>query len=302
MQASVKEDREKWIGGSDIPIIMGISPFTTRYDLLLYKAKLQENEFNGNEYTEYGNIMESKIRDYINELFNTNFIEGKHEDEKLGYRCHTDGENKDTILEIKTTSQIHDSIEDYKIYLVQLLFYMMNTNKKNGILAVYKRPEDFDEEFDVDRLIIYQIGIDDYKELCEDIIVSVNQFKMDLDRIKENPLLTEEDLLPIPIKELSHELEVIENKLETYKQLEQEEKELKQKLYEAMEKYNIKKWETPDKKMLITRIESTPDKTVMKFNEDKFKEEQPVVYASYTEEAIQKGRTGGIRITIRNNE
>lgn len=302
MQASVKEDREKWIGGSDIPIIMGISPFTTRYDLLLYKAKLQENEFNGNEYTEYGNIMESKIRDYINELFNTNFIEGKHEDEKLGYRCHTDGENKDTILEIKTTSQIHDSIEDYKIYLVQLLFYMMNTNKKNGILAVYKRPEDFDEEFDVDRLIIYQIGIDDYKELCEDIIVSVNQFKMDLDRIKENPLLTEEDLLPIPIKELSHELEVIENKLETYKQLEQEEKELKQKLYEAMEKYNIKKWETPDKKMLITRVESTPDKTVMKFNEDKFKEEQPVVYASYTEEAIQKGRTGGIRITIRNNE
>jgi putative phage-type endonuclease len=302
MQASVKEDREKWIGGSDIPIIMGISPFTTRYDLLLYKAKLQENEFNGNEYTEYGNIMESKIRDYVNELFNTNFIEGKHEDEKLGYRCHTDGENKDTILEIKTTSQIHDSIEDYKIYLVQLLFYMMNTHKEKGVLAVYERPEDFNEEFDETRLKKYEIDIKDYQELCNDIMVAVNQFKMDLDRIKENPLLTEEDLLPIPIKELSHELEVIENKLETYKQLEQEEKELKQKLYEAMEKYNIKKWETPDKKMLITRVESTPDKTVMKFNEDKFKEELPIVYASYTEETIQKGRTGGIRITIRNNE
>lgn len=301
MQASVKEDRQKWIGGSDTPIIMGISPFTTRFDLLLFKAGLQENEFEGNEYTEYGNTMEPKIRTYINGLYNTNFIEGKHEDEKLGYRCHTDGENKDTILEIKTTSQIHDSIEDYKIYLVQLLFYMMNTKKKKGMLAVYKRPEDFDEEFDVQRLFIYEIDIEDYKELCEEIIVSVNQFKMDLDRIKENPLLTEEDLLPIPIKELSHELEVIENKLETYKQLEQEEKELKQKLYEAMEKYNIKKWETPNGTK-ITRVDSTPDKTVIKFNEDKFKEEQPVVYASYTEETIQKGRTGGIRITIRNNE
>ena len=37
MQTSVKQDRQKYIGGSDIPAIMGISPFTTRYDLLLYK-------------------------------------------------------------------------------------------------------------------------------------------------------------------------------------------------------------------------------------------------------------------------
>ena len=32
MQVSVKQDRQKWIGGSDIPIIMGISPFTSRFD------------------------------------------------------------------------------------------------------------------------------------------------------------------------------------------------------------------------------------------------------------------------------
>ena len=105
MQVSVKQDRQKWIGGSDIPIIMGISPFTSRFDLLLYKAGLQENEFEGNEYTKYGNIMEPKIRNYINELYNTNFVEGKHEDDKLGFRCHTDGENEDTGREN------HDGIE-----------------------------------------------------------------------------------------------------------------------------------------------------------------------------------------------
>ena len=47
-------DRDKYIGGSDIPIIMGISPFKSRFDLLLEKAGYLENDFKGNEYTEYG--------------------------------------------------------------------------------------------------------------------------------------------------------------------------------------------------------------------------------------------------------
>ena len=65
MQA-VTVDREKYIGGSDIPIIMEISPFKTRFDLLLEKAQLKENTFLGNEYTEFGNELEAKIRNYIN--------------------------------------------------------------------------------------------------------------------------------------------------------------------------------------------------------------------------------------------
>ena len=39
MQDTVAKDRHKYIGGSDIPIIMGISPFKSRYDLLLEKDK-----------------------------------------------------------------------------------------------------------------------------------------------------------------------------------------------------------------------------------------------------------------------
>ena len=39
MQETVKQDRDKYIGGSDIPIIMNLSPFKRRYDLLLEKAK-----------------------------------------------------------------------------------------------------------------------------------------------------------------------------------------------------------------------------------------------------------------------
>ena len=88
MQA-VTVDREKYIGGSDIPIIMGISPFKTRFDLLLEKAGLKENDFTGNEYTEYGNKLEPKIRDFINENREDKFEEGKYIENDI--RCHTDG-------------------------------------------------------------------------------------------------------------------------------------------------------------------------------------------------------------------
>lgn len=299
MQASVKQDRQKWIGGSDIPAIMGISPFTTRYDLLLYKAGItEEQEFEGNEYTAYGNTMEPKIRDYINEGFTHKFVEGKHEDEKTGFRCHTDGETDDTILEIKTTSQIYKDVDDYKVYLVQLLFYMMNTNRKYGILAVYERPADFSEDFDEKRLQTFEIDIDDYEGLCNEIMDAVDRFDLDKQRLIENPLLTEQDLLPTPVQELSNEIEQIENQLVEYKELEKKQKTLKEKLFEQMEAYGIKKWETPNG-TLITRVEGTPDKTEMVFNEDKFKEEQPVVYASYSEEKLKKGRSGYVKITLR---
>ena len=297
MQASVKQDRELWIGGSDIPAIMGISPFTSRYDLLLFKAGIQKNEFEGNEYTQYGNIMEDKIREFINQKYDRQLIETRYEYREKGYRCHLDGEDKKGVVEIKTTSQIHDNVNDYEVYLVQLLFYMINTGQDKGMLAVYERPEDFDTEFKEERLKTYNIDIKDYQELIEEINNSVEQFKIDLERIKLDPLLTEEDLLPTPIKEISHDLEMLEHKLQLYKDLEEEEKELKEQLYEAMEKYNIKKWKTPNGTQ-ITKVASTPDKTIMKFNEDKLKQEQPILYASYCEEKIQKGRKGSIRITL----
>ena len=68
MQDSVKIDRDKYLGGSDIPVIMEISPFKSRYDLLLEKAGFKENNFTGNVFTDYGNKMEGKIRDWLNDI------------------------------------------------------------------------------------------------------------------------------------------------------------------------------------------------------------------------------------------
>lgn len=188
----VRTDRNKYLGGSDIPIIMNISPFKKRFDLLLEKADLLENEFEGNVYTEYGNILEPKIREYINKLKNTNYIEYKKIDGNI--RCHLDGFNEVSVLEIKTTSQIRKKVNSYKKYLVQLLFYMQTMKVDKGLLAVYERPKDFCEEFHEERLQVFDIDIKDYEELLKDINADVKRFIEDLEKVKENPFIEEWEL------------------------------------------------------------------------------------------------------------
>lgn len=216
MQA-VTVDREKYIGGSDIPIIMGISPFKTRFDLLLEKAGLKEDDFTGNEYTEYGNIMEPKIRNYMCEIDHTEYKEDKLIKDDV--RCHVDGYDGAVIIEIKTTSQVHKNIDEYKVYLVQLLFYMYHYNKELGQLCVYERPDDFNEKFDKKRLQVFDVELDNYKELIEQINRAVDQFRIDLAKVKENPFITEEELLPVDLTELSNKIVVLENQLVEMKKL-----------------------------------------------------------------------------------
>lgn len=305
MQA-VTIDRDKYLGGSDIPIIMGISPFKNRFDLLLEKAGLKENDFIGNEYTEYGNKLEPQIRDYINQNRADKFEEGKYIEDDI--RCHTDGINSDTVLEIKTTSQIHNDVNEYKTYLVQLLFYMFHTNREYGKLAIYERPDDFNEEFDVKRLTQYDIRLQDYKELLEQVNKAVEQFRIDLVKIKENPFITEDELLPVDLLEQSNKVIALEVEVAEAKKKEIQLKELKVQFKNTMEKYNVKTWETPNGTK-ITLVEDKPDETIIEkvVNEDLFRSENlelveryELKQAEYLEEkeVVKKGRIGYVKITL----
>lgn len=193
MQKSVEEDRNLYIGGSDIPIIMGISPFKTYYQLLKEKVGIEQPEKVENEYVEYGNVMEEKIRDYINQDTGFNYAEDKLINGDI--RCHVDGFNGQTILEIKTTSKIHKRLRTYKYYLVQLLFYMINYQVKNGVLAVYERPKDFDTNFNEKRLTTYEINIEEFQDWVEEINKAIEKFRVDKKRLEENVLLGEEDFI-----------------------------------------------------------------------------------------------------------
>ena len=309
MQNSVTEERWRYIGGSDIPAILGISPFKSRFDLLLEKARLKENDFTGNAYTVYGQNMEGKIRDYINTIFGT-FVEGKHvfEGETIGVRCHTDGETDDTILEVKTTSQIEEDIWGYDVYLSQTLYYMEKTEKPNGILAVYERPEDLSEEFDPKRLHVYKFNINDdprYKDFIRRIDNAVETFIKDLVRLEENPFLTEEDFLPLEVKKVSGDLLVLEREIADLKLAEKKAEKLKEQLKVLMDEYGIKTWKTPNN-YTITRVADVQDSVSVKetFNVETFKADHPRLYKKYIEEisSVKKGKKGYVKITAPKGE
>lgn len=299
MDYDVTIDREKYIGGSDIPCIMGISPFKTRYQLLLEKAGLATDDFGGNKYTAYGDEMEPKIRDYINAKYNTRFCPSQIIVDDL--RAHTDGFNGEAVLEVKTTSKIHKMLAGYKIYLVQILFYLELNGVDKGILAVYKRDEEFNTDFSAKNLQIFDVSAGDYKILTKEIFAEIDRFRADLQRLKENPLLTEEDFQPKEVVELSKKVIAFETRMAEYKELEKQYKDVKQKLYNAMTAADVKSWTMPNGTR-ITRVDGTPAsvKTVEEFDTERFKREHPKLGKEYTKEVIKEtaGRAGGIRITL----
>ena len=294
---TVKTDRWKYIGGSDFSAIMGISPFKTRFQLLQEKAQIIEPDFTGNVYTEYGNVMEPKIRDYVNEALGRNFapdvlIDGD-------FRFNFDGLDKKhkEILEIKTTSQIHEKLDDYKVYLVQLLPYMRSVGAKKGYLAVYERPEDFNETFNPLHLTTYEVLIGDYSDLLEEIDTQVEMFKRDLEKLRENPFITEEELQPTEVVETANKVLVLEQQLESMKQLEKELKSARAELKRLMQENGVKKWITPNGTK-ITLVPDGEDTVISAFNEKKFAEEKPDIYAEYLEDKLKAGRAGYVRVTL----
>lgn len=295
----VTKDRDKYIGGSDVPIIMGLSPFKTRWQLLQEKAGITENTFSGNAYTEYGNVMEEKIREHINTqyAFSYNFIEDKEENGFMRY--HYDGLDREAAiaLEIKTTSQIHDDIKEYKKYLVQLLTGMRMVGTTKGFLAVYERPEDFDEEFDASRLKLFLVNLNDYKDLLTEINVACQNFWSDLEALKENPFMTEEDLQPFPVIANAQIVCRLEEQLVAYKDIERQCKEAKAELKQAMETYNIKSWTTPNGTK-ITLVPAGEDKTVREFDVKRFEAENSALMEPYMVDKVKKGRAGHVKITL----
>lgn len=306
MQESVKQNRERYLGGSDIPIIMNLSPFKSRYNLLLEKAGYREDDFTGNVYTEYGNALEPMIRDWINTDLKDKFKEGKHTreaegDEIIGVRIHTDGENNDAILEIKTTSQIYDSVNDYKLYLVQLLYYMVLTGKEYGYLAVYERPEDMSIEFNSKRLHLYKIAASEYTGLISDINEAIERFIEDLQKVKANPFITEEELLPKEIPDITERILAFESQLEYLKQVEKTVKAEKEKLKKAMLAANVKSWKTPNG-YTITRVDDGEDSVKKVFDETSFKKDNKELYEKYLVDKIVKGKAGYVLITAPKNK
>lgn len=301
MQDTVTKNREKYIGGSDEAAIMGISPFMTRFDLLKFKTQVEDNSFEGNAYSEYGNIMESKIRDYINTL-GYDFIEDRiilKDSDVLPTRYHADGVDHEQgiVLEIKTTSAIHETVDEYGRYLVQLLKGMWSFECSEGVLAVYDRPKDMSEEFDSKRLQIFRIGIDDYEKLLVDIMKADRDFREDYKAMREMPWIDESSLPSrAELMPLASQIMSLESGIAEAQALVKQYDSIKKELCRQMERHGIKSWVMPNGTK-VTLIPRGADTTYQAFDTDSFKKDHEDLYGEYTVDRIRKGKSPYVRIT-----
>lgn len=293
---NVTVDRDKYIGGSDLPTILGLNAKygTSIFEFAKEKAGIIPKTFNGNQYTKYGQVLEPVIRDYINAKYQCNYLEDTTIDETRGYRGNTDGIDRDAeipIIEIKTFG----NELDVEYYTPQCQFYMETFNVDAVRLVGYKRPADFytgidydlengDEyfnfEFDENRLEEHIIKRDPV--LWSKIEERIERFKVAVHELKENPDMSEEDFnnlfYPNELILLSNKVAVLETTLASYKEIDKEYKELKEKLYNLFEEQGLISFDTGT--MRITKVSATSYDTVS-IDSKRLQEEKPDVYEEY---------------------
>lgn len=296
-------NRNKYIGGSDIPALFNVSEYKSYYELAKEKAGCLRGIYKGSEYTRYGQLLEPFIRDYVNAIYNLKFRENTAIDNVLGLRSNCDGLDKEAglLLEIKTNSGNKTTYEEVYDYVLQMQLYMYQFNVDKGYLVQYKRPDDFYKgldyeihntddyfnlEFDENRITLKEIDRDD--TLIQEILRKAEIFWSDVERLKANPEMSEAEFyFKNEITEYRNtvtKLSRLENELQKLKNIENEAKEQREILYNLMQKYNVKSMETEH--LQITRVNPTQALTI---DSTKLKEEQPELIEKYSKVSNRRG-------------
>jgi len=293
---NVTIDRNKYVGGSDLPSILGLNAKygTSVYEFAKQKAGIIPNQFSGNQFTRYGQVMEPIIRDYINSTTGANYLEDTIINEDKGYRGNTDGIDRNAeipILEIKTFGEELDV--DY--YTPQCQFYMEAFDQDSCLLVGYKRPTDFytgvdyelenddnyfNYEFDDNRIVKHVIKRD--KKLWEKINERIIAFKEVVEELKKDPNMSEDVFNTMfygtDILVLTNKVAVLEDKLASYKTVEKEYKDVKDQLYKIFEDRGLISLDLGNSK--ITKVAPTSYDTVT-VDTAKLKDEEPSIYEKY---------------------
>ena len=138
-----KEQRLTRIGGSEFATVLDKNPFKKRIELVLEKAGVIADTFEGNELTRRGNRLEDEV---ISRFENETglIVENKQgeftlePDNCLPLVCHVDGITNNAVFEAKTTDAKgkvwKDGIPEY--YKLQLEFNMMLTGFTGAYITV----------------------------------------------------------------------------------------------------------------------------------------------------------------------
>lgn len=299
----VTEERAKYIGGSDVPKLMNLSSFGTRWDTLLEKAGLKDLEFFQTKYTKFGDEFEPHIREYYQKIQDIEFKESRSHGFDNRVRYHSDGlgEHSDKtkhMLEIKTTNRdIQDPRSEAKDYIVQLLTGAIvenfNENDKLTIL-IYKRPQDFsDHVFDPARLRTFEYTFKDFMDEEVPRIISAIQLAIThIDRLKTDEFLEEVDLFGQELQTLSDEFLANKTKLDEYKD---KDKDLREQIKHQMCLSGQTKIKIDNKKSM-TLTEAKPASVKEEFDLKAFKEAHPRIYKKFTKEVEVPAKSEILRL------
>lgn len=145
---NTKRDRSNYIGGSDIAVILGESPYKTPYELWLEKTgKIEPEDISEKFHVKRGSDNEPvalvKLESMLGVRFEPNkFFRG---DYKNYMGCEVDGWHTDFIVEIKCMGkQAHLAVKEGVVpnhYRLQCQWNMMMSEVKSCVFASYS-PED----------------------------------------------------------------------------------------------------------------------------------------------------------------
>ena len=309
---NVTEKRDIYIGGSDVREIINPKYHNSVYSFAFSKAGLIESYFDGNKYTRYGELMEPKIREYINKDYE--FVEHSIVDEENKFRGNLDGIDMKAkkILEIKT----HGEDLDINEYMHQVQFYLELAYKYYGIktclLVTYERPKFFynglsysiqrnDSFFETDlmpeNLKIHEIKRD--PKYFRNILPTIERFKKASEMLKNNPRMSQLEFNEIfygsKIVLKSSGIAMLQRKINFYKELENELESAKNEIYQIFKERGVKQYS--DSSLKITKIDPA-DITIVSVDHKKLEAEKPEIFEKYKKVKKSK-RKGYVRITIR---
>lgn len=141
-----KKERAKRINGSEFATVLDINPYQKQIELILDKAGVVVNTFEGNEATRRGELLESEVIALYEEKTGIKISDEQKEftlepENCMPLVCHVDGiTSSNTVFEAKTTDikskTWQNGIPDY--YKAQLEFNCMlaGLNKANIVVAI----------------------------------------------------------------------------------------------------------------------------------------------------------------------
>ena len=297
---SVKDDRDKYIGGSDLPKVIREGSA----ERLIFEKTHEQKDFTS-IYTEFGNIAEPLIREYVSRVFydNENIDPSTitiEREGKLGFRGNLDGDNtiRKEVIEIKTLG------EKYNTYSIQVGYYMMLKGYKEGTVFIFKRPKILlDKPFDkwtVKELYERQTEVEEF--IVKEMVDRLHQLAVSADEVYA-PLVDKKATL---IDEVKRRIELIDKAFEKhnqskdkptesedekllveFKELEEMEKNItarkKEILEHFIEKYRENETFEIDGNSFIYTAERTG--TRKSFNSKAFESDNPELYQRYVKES-----------------